>query len=524
MVSRHDRGGGSTSLARGYFARRADENIQITIVAVIAIFAIVIAISIATFSSHQITFPESILVALAAFALVSIVAAAIAQFFRDQQPSAAAEQAAIARIHTSVDSLLSRYGMDQPVIDPPVKFLDTPDQRNQKKLESLLEDTESTSIDAFMAQAARSAKVTLILGDYGSGKTSLLLKLTKRILNDSKSGNLDLIPLFFKSKDWSEEYGSFHQWIVASAFESYRIPTDIADYWIRKGKLFVALDGLHEVLPERYDRFCIEIRRWAEAASGTRMAISASFSVATAQTLAGKIRVDQLCVLQPLPAVDFQRYLQEILSRLSIDSDRERIEQMDQSVIRLFDQREYLRGPALVGLLGEALVETRQLPGSHENPADDDDPALVAFQIANDFFNDRDYSAAIKAYTAITNMPRSRWHTSAYTLLGTCFYMTGDTQRANDAILESVSLRLQQSIQANPNEIEALSDVELKCLDAIPVNTSYDIAQIGSAAGLPISQARDALRVLRERGLVETVEETEERPRFRRSIASMISQ
>ncbi|MGH3846938.1 MAG: hypothetical protein ACRDS0_36785, partial [Pseudonocardiaceae bacterium] len=255
----------------------------------------------------------------------------------------------------------------------------------------------------------------------------------------------------------------------------------------------------------------VYIRAWAQAPQGTRLAISAKLDLINAQKLARTLQVDQICVIQPLPDSDIQRYLQDALSKLNLHADRRRIAAMDRSVQGLVAQRDYLKGPALVGLLGEALDELRQLPGMDEGSADDGDPALVAFQIANDFFRQGDFTAAKTAYAVITNMPRSRWHIPAFTLLSTCLYLLGDIGQARDAMLESVTLRLQESIQATPNVVGPLSGIELKCLTAIPITTSYDIAQVSSAAGLPISQSRQALQILRERGLVETVEKTEER-------------
>ena len=70
-------------------------------------------------------------------------------------------------------------------------------------------------------------------------------------------------------------------------------------------------------------------------------------------------------------------------------------------------------------------------------------------------------------------------------------------------MVESVALRLQESIRATPDVIEPLSEEEVQCLAAVPLDLSFDIAQISSAASLPFSLSRQALQTLRERGLVD---------------------
>ena len=80
-------------------------------------------------------------------------------------------------------------------------------------------------------------------------------------------------------------------------------------------------------------------------------------------------------------------------------------------------------------------------------------------------------------------------------------------------------MRLKETIQATPDAVEPLSEIELMCLAAVPDNMSLDLAQISRAANLPMSHSRQALQILRERGLVETVENTEEQSRFRRAVA-----
>jgi hypothetical protein len=282
---------------------------------------------------------------------------------------------------------------------------------------------------------------------------------------------------------------------------------------------------LQELSPDYYESFSIAINSWVQSAEGTRLAISSTMQSSMAD-LVQSLGVDQLCVIQPLPDSDIRQLLRRTLSRLSFQSNvpalqvTDSIRAMDGWMRSLVSSNRNMQGPALVGLLAEAIEESEQLPDEAQHMEGSSDPATVAFLVGNSFFSKGDFAAARDAYGAITPLSHSRWHVPAYTLLATCLYLLGDVDGASNAMMESVALRLKESIHATPDAVEPLSDGELQCLAAVPHAVSFDAAQISSAANLSMNETRQALQALRERGLVETVAETGERARFRRSIAA----
>jgi hypothetical protein len=490
----------------------------------VLVFVLALAAALLTAKQHF-SFSISLVAAVIATAAAVGVAVTLGRFRQHQRrPSPAEERAATLRIQAIVSSLLDRYGMEEPEINPPVKLVDVSGYPSGNDLDARLATARATSSEYFLSELAERPGLTFILGDAGSGKTSLLLRLTYRMIlartQDSRENSREPIPLFFKCRDWSDEYGSFRKWITAAALKSYDIPAHLSDYWIRSGQLFIALDGLHEVPLDRLEDFSTSVRTWVEAADGTRLAISSVMrpDLAAAVRLLG---VDQLCVIQPLPDADMQRLLRDTLQRLrartGVPPAKE--QQMDIWMRGLISRNRAMRGPALVGLLAAAIEEAGQLPDGVEEAAEGRDPAAFAFRVANSFFSRGDLAAARDAYDAIKRRPHSRWHIQAYTLFATCLYLLGDVEEASGAMMEAVALRLQESIRATPgNVFEPLSEEELHCLAAVPFDRSFDIAQISSAASIPLSRSRQALRTLRERGLVETVAGTDDRARFRRSI------
>ena len=166
--------------------------------------------------------------------------------------------------------------------------------------------------------------------------------------------------------------------------------------------------------------------------------------------------VDRVCVIQPLPDLELQRLLRRTLSKLNFQVEVPAVREMDLWMHDLILRNEQLRGPALIGLLSEAIEESEQLPDDIERHVDNQDPASVAFLVANSFFSRGDFAAARDSYGAITRLGHSRWRVSAYILLATCLYLLGDVEKASDTMIEAVSVRLHESVRATPRRCSSL--------------------------------------------------------------------
>lgn len=538
-LGRHEDGPSQTSRAGWYASMRSpvwpsslrrsglqDERFTTRTITLAAIVSLVIAIITAIATSKHFSFEAAFIIALGALFCASIASSALVRFRQDPTPSPAEERAAISRISTIVSSLLERYGIEEPEIDVPLKLIDASGSPSNNDLARRLATAQVTTIsDFFTSQLVDRPRLTVILGESGAGKTALLLRLANRMLADRSENSRGLIPLFLKCRDWSDDYVSFQKWLTATAVQSYQIPIRVSDYWIRSGKLFVALDGLHELPSDSHESFSTAINSWVQSAEGTRLAISSTMQPSMAD-LVRSLGVDQLCFIQPLPDSDIRQLLRRTLSRLSFQDNvsalqvTDSIRAMDGWMRSLVSNNPNMQGPALVGLLAEAIEESEQLPDEAQHLEGSTDPATVAFLVGNSFFTKGDFAAARNAYSAITLLSHSRWHVPAYTLLATCLYFLGDVDGASNAMMESVALRLKESIHATPDAVEPLSDEELQCLAAVPHDVSFDVAQISSTANLSMSETRQALQALRERGLVETVADTGDRARFRQSISA----
>ena len=88
-----------------------------------------------------------------------------------------------------------RYGIEQPDINPPVKLVDTHGDPSNSDISRRMAMAETTSSDFFLSQLVNRPRLTVILGESGAGKTSLLLRLTYRMLLDRQKDNRSFIPL-----------------------------------------------------------------------------------------------------------------------------------------------------------------------------------------------------------------------------------------------------------------------------------------------------------------------------------------
>lgn len=95
----------------------------------------------------------------------------------------------------------------------------------------------------------------LILGDLGSGKTTILLKLADVLLERAKG--TDQIPYLFELSSWRNNQTSLADWMMTQLELDYNIDSSVSKEWIASGRLIPLLDGLDEVKPSHVSS-CVE--------------------------------------------------------------------------------------------------------------------------------------------------------------------------------------------------------------------------------------------------------------------------
>ncbi len=89
----------------------------------------------------------------------------------------------------------------------------------------------------------------LILGAPGSGKTTMLLELTRQLIARAREDVTQPIPMVFNLASWTERL-SLADWLTQELNNIYSVPKKTAPDWIKGNKLLLLLDGLDEVRQE----------------------------------------------------------------------------------------------------------------------------------------------------------------------------------------------------------------------------------------------------------------------------------
>lgn len=86
----------------------------------------------------------------------------------------------------------------------------------------------------------------LILGEPGSGKTTMLLDLCRDLLNRAEADETAPIPVVFNLSSWSEKHRSLSEWLILELYLRYGLAKKIGQAWITSGHIYPLLDGLDE--------------------------------------------------------------------------------------------------------------------------------------------------------------------------------------------------------------------------------------------------------------------------------------
>jgi hypothetical protein len=97
----------------------------------------------------------------------------------------------------------------------------------------------------------------LILGEPGSGKTTMLLELARDTIARAEQDPTQPIPVVFNLSSWSDPKQSIADWLVKELRDKYDVHKKIAQPWIDKDDLLLLFDGLDELRPERREA-CIK--------------------------------------------------------------------------------------------------------------------------------------------------------------------------------------------------------------------------------------------------------------------------
>lgn len=104
----------------------------------------------------------------------------------------------------------------------------------------------------------------LILGEPGSGKTTMLLELARQTIERAQVDPTQPIPAVFNLSSWTDINQPLALWIVEELASKYHIPRKYGRSWLANNSLLPLLDGLDEVQKEHQAECVKSINQFSE--------------------------------------------------------------------------------------------------------------------------------------------------------------------------------------------------------------------------------------------------------------------
>lgn len=153
----------------------------------------------------------------------------------------------------------------------------------------------------------QSEQALLILGAPGSGKTTMLLDLTRELIARAGDDEERPIPVVFNLSSWGEKKQTLEDWLVAELRRMYHLSGKVARPWVEQGDLCLLLDGLDEVAADRREACVQAINAYRQAGNFVQLAICSR--TADYNELRTKLKLQRAVAIQPLSTTQIEAYL-----------------------------------------------------------------------------------------------------------------------------------------------------------------------------------------------------------------------
>ena len=150
----------------------------------------------------------------------------------------------------------------------------------------------------------------LVLGEPGSGKTTMLLELVRQAIARAENSSDDYpIPVYFSLSSWADGQQPISQWVVDELArpEGYDVPSRTARAWVENDGLLLVLDGLDTVPREKQEACVKAINHFRRGRSLTPVLVSCR--TADYESLQTLLNLRSAVELQPLTWEQIIRYL-----------------------------------------------------------------------------------------------------------------------------------------------------------------------------------------------------------------------
>lgn len=152
----------------------------------------------------------------------------------------------------------------------------------------------------------------LILGEPGSGKTTMLLELARDTITRAERDLTWPIPVVFNLSSWAASQQPIGKWLIDELNAKYLIPKKIARSWVENDELLPLLDGLDEVALEGREACVKALNQFRQE---HLMPLVVCSRIADYEDLTARLNLQGALLLQSLT----QRQIDEYLIRAGIE-------------------------------------------------------------------------------------------------------------------------------------------------------------------------------------------------------------
>jgi energy-coupling factor transporter ATP-binding protein EcfA2 len=155
----------------------------------------------------------------------------------------------------------------------------------------------------------------LILGSPGTGKTTMLLELTRILIRRAEADEYHPIPVVFNLSSWAVKRQRLDKWLIEELNSRYDVPKGVARSWLQYNQVLPLLDGLDEVRQDQREACIDAINDYkAKRAQGVAQ-VAVCSRIADYEVLTKKLRLQGAVLLHTLTDQQIEDALQQLGKR-----------------------------------------------------------------------------------------------------------------------------------------------------------------------------------------------------------------
>jgi hypothetical protein len=148
----------------------------------------------------------------------------------------------------------------------------------------------------------------LILGEPGSGKTTIMLELARHAIERARHDVTLPLPFVFNLSTWSDEYENVSTWLISELTSSlYKVPKDLAGRLVENDQILLLLDGF-DAVPNNKREACAKALNKFRQEHGLAQLVVCS-RTADYTRLKTQLQMQGAVLLKPLTSHQIKAYL-----------------------------------------------------------------------------------------------------------------------------------------------------------------------------------------------------------------------